>query len=155
MPVTDRIDPSFVQELLYGSEGVDLDFKRDQYPFEGADDSDKAELLKDILAFANAFRRSDAYILIGVEEVTGARANVVGVTTHLPDADLPVWQLFLDGQTRVYLDPIDGRQLLRRSPDNDFVLWLRYLHTHLLGGKTGESLGRSVFRSIIGGFLKR
>ncbi|MFC4764831.1 PepSY-associated TM helix domain-containing protein [Dyella koreensis] len=59
-------------------------------------------------------------------------------SVDLPDADLPVWQLFLDGQTRVYLDPIDGRQLLLRSPDNDCVLWLRYLHTHLLGGKTGE-----------------
>jgi schlafen family protein len=45
-------------------------------------------LLKDILAFANSWRRSDAFILIGVQEVTGGRSNVVGVSTHLPDAAL-------------------------------------------------------------------
>src|SRR2546423_2348552 len=83
-----RVDTDLVQELLYESEGVDLDFKRDQYPFEGVSDFDKAELLKDILAFANAFRRSDAFILIGVDEVAGGRANIVGVGEHLKDADL-------------------------------------------------------------------
>lgn len=92
-----RVDIALVEELLlYGSEGVELDFKRDQYPFEGATDLQKAELLKDILAFANAFRRNDAFILIGVEEVTGGRANVVGVTDHLKDADL---QQFVNSKT--------------------------------------------------------
>ncbi|MDB5293082.1 MAG: hypothetical protein JWL69_4323 [Phycisphaerales bacterium] len=96
MASIDRIDTALVEELLYGSEGVDLDFKRDQYHFEGASDLDKAELLKDVLAFANAFRRSDAFILVGVEEGSGGRANVVGVAHHLKDADL---QQFVNTKT--------------------------------------------------------
>ena len=56
-----------------------------------------------------------------------------------PTAELPMWQLSLAGEKRVYLDPIDGHQLLTRSKDDDFVLWLRDLHTHLLSGKNGET----------------
>jgi Putative DNA-binding domain len=81
---------------LFASEGDSLDFKRDQYPFSGATDEQKSELLKDILAFANAWRRDDAYILIGVEEVKGGRANIVGLTGHLEDANL---QQFVSGKT--------------------------------------------------------
>lgn len=57
----------------------------------------------------------------------------------MPSAALPVWQLFLTGERRVYLDPADGRELLVRSKDSDAVLWLRDLHTHLLSGKHGET----------------
>ena len=42
----------------------------------------------DILAFANAWRRTTAYILIGVDEVKGGRSKIVGVGTHLDDAKL-------------------------------------------------------------------
>jgi hypothetical protein len=66
-------------ELLYAEESNVLDFKRDQYRFAKASDHEKSELLKDILGFANAWRRSEAYILIGVEEIRGARGNVVGI----------------------------------------------------------------------------
>ncbi|TAG83176.1 MAG: ATP-binding protein [Burkholderiales bacterium] len=83
-------------QLLFASEGDSLDFKRDQYPFSGATDEQKSELLKDILAFANAWRRDDAYILIGVEEVKGGRANIVGLASHLEDANL---QQFVSGKT--------------------------------------------------------
>ncbi|WP_266157722.1 PepSY-associated TM helix domain-containing protein [Dyella silvatica] len=58
----------------------------------------------------------------------------------MPSAELPVWQLYLGGDVRVYLDPLDGHPLLTRSPQNDWLLWLRLLHTHLLGGKTGEQV---------------
>jgi hypothetical protein len=60
-----NLDP-LIYALLFEAEGAELDFKREQYSFEGADDRVKSELLKDILAFANAWRRTDAYILIGV-----------------------------------------------------------------------------------------
>ena len=70
------MNSALLEELLNEDEGSTLDFKRDQYPFEGADDDLKAELLKDILAFVNAWRRTDAYILIGVEEVKGGRSKV-------------------------------------------------------------------------------
>jgi len=68
-----------LERLLYEEESPTLDFKRDQYPFSKASEAQKAELLKDILGFANAWRRSEAYILIGVEDVRGGRATVYGI----------------------------------------------------------------------------
>jgi len=62
-----------IEELLYEEESSTLDFKQEQYKFIRANDYQKSELLKDILAFANAWRREDAYILIGVEEIKGGR----------------------------------------------------------------------------------
>lgn len=82
------MDAALFERLLNEEEGATLDFKRDQYLFAGANDEAKSELLKDILAFANAWRRTDAYILIGVEEVRGGRSNVFGVTSHLDDHSL-------------------------------------------------------------------
>src|SRR5437764_9294446 len=75
------------ERLLYEEESTALDFKKEQYRFVKATDEEKSELLKDILGFANAWRRSEGYILIGVEDVRGGRANVVGIpaTDHLDD----------------------------------------------------------------------
>ena len=67
-------------------EGPTLDFKREQYRFNGATDQDKSKLLKDILAFTNSQRYRTAYILVGVEEGKGGRSEVVGVQDHLDDA---------------------------------------------------------------------
>lgn len=83
------MNDALLESLLREDEGTSLDFKRDQYPFVGVtDDNVKSELLKDILAFANSWKRSDAYILVGVDEVSGGRSNIVGVVAHLPDASL-------------------------------------------------------------------
>ena len=82
------LDLKLLENLLHQSEGTSLDFKSAQYPFDYANDGEKAELLKDILAFANSWRTTTAYILVGVEEVMGGRSNVVGVQTHLDDAIL-------------------------------------------------------------------
>lgn len=79
---------SSIEALLYEKEGSSLDFKREQYPFDGASDDDKSELLKDILAFANAWRGTDAHILIGFEEVRGGRSRPIGVKRHLDEAKL-------------------------------------------------------------------
>lgn len=87
---------SLISALLFEAEGAELDFKREQYPFSGADDRVKSELLKDILAFANAWRRTDAYILIGVQEVKEAESVVVGITDHIDDARL---QQFVNSKT--------------------------------------------------------
>ncbi len=43
-----KIDNNLVESLLYEEEGVELDFKRDQYNFVKAEDEEKSELLKDI-----------------------------------------------------------------------------------------------------------
>lgn len=86
-----------IEELLYEEEGTTLDFKSEEYKFVGADDFVKSELLKDILSFANAWRRTDAYILIGVEDVKGGRSKIKGINTDLDDAQL---QQFVNGKTQ-------------------------------------------------------
>lgn len=75
------------ESLLYEEESATLDFKIEQYRFSKASEDDKSELLKDILGFCNAWRRGEAYILMGVEEVRGGRSRVVGIPSseHLDD----------------------------------------------------------------------
>ena len=90
------MDNDLIDALLEEDESSTLDFKRDQYQFEGAKEEKKSELLKDILAFANAWRRTDAHIVIGVEEVQGGRSIVVGVQKHLGESDL---QQFVNAKT--------------------------------------------------------
>jgi hypothetical protein len=90
-----------IEQLLNENESAYLDFKRDQYHFEGVDDNEKSELLKDILSFANAWRRTDAFILIGVEEVKGGRNKVIGVNSHLDDHSL---QQFVNKKTQKPVD---------------------------------------------------
>jgi len=87
----------FVQ-LLYRGESESLDFKSEQYVFVGASEEEKAELLKDILAFANAWRNDPAYILIGVQEAPSRKANATGISPadHIDDATL---QQFVNGKT--------------------------------------------------------
>ena len=82
-----------LESLLHQEEGPALDFKQDQYPIDkGSTPEEKAnlrsELVKDILAMANASREVTAYILIGVEEIKGGRSRIVGVQNHLDDAGL-------------------------------------------------------------------
>lgn len=86
-------DESLIDELLYRGEGASLDYKVQQYPFSGADDGQKSELLKDILAFANAWRTETAYILIGVKNDT---RDVVGLDTDIDDSRL---QEFINAKT--------------------------------------------------------
>ncbi len=77
-----------LERLLNTTEGTTLDFKREQYRFNGFDDTAKSELLKDILAFTNSSRDEVAYILIGVEEAKVGRSKVIGISEHLDDANL-------------------------------------------------------------------
>ncbi|CCI08742.1 helix-turn-helix domain-containing protein [Microcystis aeruginosa] len=85
-----------LESLLYEEESPKLDFKKEQYPFSKASEEEKSELVKDILGFANAWRRSDAYILIGVEEVRGGKSEVIGIQNHLDDHTL---QQFINSLT--------------------------------------------------------
>lgn len=91
------MNDQLVEQLLNEDESEALDFKRDQYPFDTATDEQKSELLKDILAFANSWKRSEAYILIGVDDVKGGRSKPVGVISHLDDAKL---QQFVNSKTQ-------------------------------------------------------
>ena len=90
------MDDGLMDQLLNEDESSSLDFKLEQYPFAGATDDQKSEILKDILAFANAWRRTDAYVLIGVEEVRGGRSIVHGVANHPSESDL---QQFVNSKT--------------------------------------------------------
>ena len=92
-----EITKEFISSLLYEEESNVLDFKRDQYKFSNSTAFEKSELLKDILSFCNASRRSDAYILIGVEEVKGSGSKVFGVTEVLDDAQI---QQFVNEKTQ-------------------------------------------------------
>ena len=83
---------------MFAEEGVSLDFKQKQYAFERAGKEAKSELLKDILAFVNASRRCDAYILIGVKENRGGRSTVLGVQEQIDDAKL---QQFVNSKTQL------------------------------------------------------
>ncbi len=123
------MDQNILEALLNEEEGSSLDFKRDQYPFDGASDDEKSELLKDVPAFANAWRRSDAYILIGVEEVRGSRSRPVGVGVHLDDAKL---QQFVSSKTQKPLQlayevqRVDGVEIgAIRIPVQDRPLFLK------------------------------
>ncbi|MCA8075986.1 AlbA family DNA-binding domain-containing protein [Burkholderia cepacia] len=78
-------DDFLIERLLYSGEGDALDFKLQQYPFENADDDSKSSLLKDILAFANAWRTTTAYIVIGVRD--GSK-EVVGLDNDIDDSRL-------------------------------------------------------------------
>ena len=95
------MDRNTLEALLRQPEGTWLDFKQEQYRFTHASDDDKGELLKDMLAFANSWRVSPAYILIGVEEVQGGPSRIVGVQEHLQDADL---HQFVNNKTQRRMD---------------------------------------------------
>lgn len=80
-----------VRFLCAQSESVCLDFKRDQYCFGKRFEKDaRGELLKDLLAFANAERCSPAHILVGVKEDEIGHGNVVGISSEsvIDGADL-------------------------------------------------------------------
>lgn len=92
-----NVNEQLVQSLLFEEESTNLDFKRDQYKFTDATEAEKSELLKDILAFANAFRRADAFIVIGVKDQKGQGKSLVGVDELLDDAQL---QQFVNSKTQ-------------------------------------------------------
>ena len=106
--------PQLLENLLHQPEGPALDFKLKQYPFRGANEDGKSELLKDILAMANSWRLTTAYILIGVKEVKGSRSEIVGVQEHLDDAEL---HQFVNSKTQRLVDfsylqfPIEGVEI--------------------------------------------
>ena len=105
-----------LEQLRYKGEGADLDFKQAQYPFSGATDYQKSELLKDILAMANAYRAGPGYILIGFKDRTPHPAEVVGISAsdHIDDATL---QQFV----RNKVDPLLEFQYEERLFENKHV----------------------------------
>lgn len=83
--------------LRYRSEGTDLDFKQAQYRFVRGTEMDKGELLKDVLAMANAWREGTGYILLGFKDARPNSAEVVGILDHIDDAAL---QQFINSKVK-------------------------------------------------------
>lgn len=77
-----------IENLLYESESDSLDFKEEQYKFISSTDEEKSEMIKDVLAFANSWKRSTGFILVGVKEHKGEPAEVVGIKQSLDDASI-------------------------------------------------------------------
>lgn len=73
------LSEALLEELRFKGEGSDLDYKAERYRFAQASDDDKSEMLKDILAFANAYREGPAYILLGFKENPPHPAEVTGL----------------------------------------------------------------------------
>lgn len=72
--------------LRYKSESTDIDFKSAQYRFNNGTETDKSELLKDILAIANSWRDGTGYILLGFKDQRPHPAEVVGIQDNIDDS---------------------------------------------------------------------
>ena len=83
--------------LRYKSEGPDIDFKSAQYRFNGSNELDKSEMLKDILAIANSWRDSTGYILLGFKDQRPHPAEVVGIRECIDDAQI---QQFINSKVK-------------------------------------------------------
>ena len=125
-----KLDAEILETLLQGEEGTTLDHKSEQYKFIGAIEGEKAELLKDILAMANAWKTSDAHIVVGAKENPGGRAFVQGVSEHIDDAKL---QQFVNAKTNVPVTfsyeavTVDGMMLgvFTIAKDQQRPVWLK------------------------------
>ena len=93
----ERMNLSLIDRLLREDESAALDFKGEQYSLQVSTDAKKGELLKDLLAFANSWRRTTAYILTGVSERKGGNREVTGISEKLDDASL---QQFVNSKTQ-------------------------------------------------------
>jgi predicted HTH transcriptional regulator len=82
------VSNDILNKLRYRSEGDDLDFKQAQYHFVEGNDITKSEMLKDILAIANAWREGPGYIVLGFKDQRPHPAEVTGITDHIDDAQL-------------------------------------------------------------------
>lgn len=83
--------------LRYKSESTDIDFKSTQYRFNNGTETEKSELLKDILAIANSWRDGDGYILLGFKDQRPHPAEVVGIQDSIDDSRI---QQFVHGKVK-------------------------------------------------------
>ncbi|TGM05955.1 ATP-binding protein [Leptospira barantonii] len=97
------MDINLFERLIYDSESSFLEFKSEQYRFIYGSKEEKGELIKDILAFSNAWRQETAYILIGIKDGGDIPKKVIGITDDIDDAQI---QQLVNSNTN---KPIDFR----------------------------------------------
>ena len=92
------LNEEILKQLCLQGESNCVDYKRTQYAFIYAEDEKKAELLKDVLCFANSFRKEPAYILIGVVEESSGLGTICGIQDNevIDDSKL---QEFINSKT--------------------------------------------------------
>lgn len=86
------MNEDLITALLEQGEGATIDYKEEPYVLSREEtarggkkldpiyfERKKSELLKDILAMANAFREHDSHILVGVRERPGQSAEAIGI----------------------------------------------------------------------------
>ena len=86
-----------LNKLRYKSEGTDIDFKPAQYRFSKGSEDAKGEILKAILAIANAWRDGPGYILLGFKDQRPHPAEVVGIAESIDDAQ---FQQFVNSKVK-------------------------------------------------------
>lgn len=96
--------------VRYENEGTALDFKRKQYPPSKAQD-----LIKDVMAMANADVHEERHIIIGVDHQSGGTRSIVGV----PEDE--------------FVDDADYQQLLKENIEPDIPFSYK---PHNIQGKT-------------------
>lgn len=91
-----------INALCLRGESSCLDYKREQYAFFKAVPEEKSELLKDVLAMANAERMEFAFVLIGVEEMPNKFGKIVGISSSdlIDDAIL---HQFINQKTNAFI----------------------------------------------------
>jgi hypothetical protein len=84
--------------ILNRRESESLDFKSQPYQIVGnsGGNDDKAKLVKDVLAMANAWRDGPAHILLGIDESAEGAPIVVGISPDDPFDDACLQSQFTD-----------------------------------------------------------
>lgn len=108
---------SEIDKFCEEGESNHLDFKGEVYPFVEASAHQKSELLKDILAFANARRTVPAYILCGIKKDDSGVMYVTGVPFESCPDDASIQQ-FVNGKINKELGFIT---YIVKCPDDKFV----------------------------------
>ncbi|WP_052200752.1 helix-turn-helix domain-containing protein [Terriglobus sp. TAA 43] len=73
------MDLNLFESLLYKDESESLDFKRDDYQLSLKNSEKKQDLLKDMLALANSWRETTAYLVLGIDDKKAAPRVVHGI----------------------------------------------------------------------------
>ena len=137
-----------IKQLCMEGESNHLDYKLEQYPFVGVSLPEKAELLKDVLALANAFRKGTAYILIGVAQQPDGSGLIVGLPKENFIDDAKLQQFINEKMNRVvefssYAVEIDSANIIQV-----IEIPVQYERPYFLESRLGKIAENSVFIRI-------
>ena len=108
------IDIRLIEALLQRVENETLDFKQAQYDFTASPKKDqkrkRAEFVKDIVSMYNTPRAEIAYIVLGIHKNLDGTVDVIGVSSHIDDAELrSKFEDWIHPVPRFYYEPAEYR----------------------------------------------